>query len=101
MMLFVATPLVCCHSYYLADGSPLGKGFTSNADPYAHWAYNYFDTLQNYPTRNCTYANYNAKYHWVRWCQEVLCVLGGEGGRFAQTGSVYTIGLQPLATGGH
>jgi hypothetical protein len=60
-----ATPLLRCRSYYLADGSPLGKGFTSNANPYAHWAYNYFDTLQNNPAYNCTYANYYAKYHWV------------------------------------
>jgi hypothetical protein len=68
-------------SYYLPDGTPLGKGFTSNTDPYAHFAYNYFDTLQQNPTYNCTYANYYAKYHWVRgagavhWLAALACFL--------------------------
>jgi hypothetical protein len=48
--------------YYLLDGTPLGNGYTSNSNPYAHWAFNYWDTLMNNPTYNCTYSNFNTKY---------------------------------------
>lgn len=54
-----------CHRYYLTDGTAVGNGYTSNTDPYAHWAYNFPDTVEATPTKNCTYANSAAKYDQV------------------------------------
>jgi hypothetical protein len=57
----------CPHCrYYLSDGTPLGNGYSSNSNPYAHWAFNYWDSLMNNPTHNCTYADYYTKYFNVR-----------------------------------
>jgi hypothetical protein len=53
--------------YFLTDGTPVGRGgVTSNSDPYAHWAFNFADTLAATPTKNCTYANSGVKYDQVR-----------------------------------
>ncbi len=53
--------------YFLSDGTPVGRGgVTSNSDPYAHWAFNFADTLAATPTKNCTYANSGVKYDQVR-----------------------------------
>ncbi len=54
-----------CGRYYLTDGTPVGNGYTSNTSPYAHWAYNFADTLAATPTKTCTYANSAYKYDQV------------------------------------
>ncbi len=53
-------------SYYLTDGTPIGNGYASNSDPYAHWAYNFADTVAAAPTKVCTFANSATKYYQVR-----------------------------------
>jgi hypothetical protein len=44
----------------------LGNGYASNSDPYAHWAYNFADTVAATPTKVCTFANSATKYYQVR-----------------------------------
>ena len=39
-----------------------GNGATSNANPYAHFAYNYQDRLRTYPTYTYTLAHTTWKY---------------------------------------
>jgi hypothetical protein len=39
-----------------------GNGATSNANPYAHFAYNYQDRLKSYPTYTYTLAHTSWKY---------------------------------------
>ncbi len=55
------------YAYYLSDGAYIGNGFTSNANPYAHFGYSYQDYLTGYQdSRNCTLAHISWTYDQVR-----------------------------------
>ena len=61
------------YSYYLSDGTYVGNGYTSNANPYAHFGYAYQDTLTGYQaTRNCTMAHSSYAYDQVGACGSLL-----------------------------
>ncbi len=48
--------------YYWPDGSVVNNGATSNANPYAHFPYNYQDRLAAYPTFIYTLAHTSWSY---------------------------------------
>lgn len=49
--------------YYLPDGTYIGNGFVSNANPYAHFTYFYQDWLTSFQgTKNCTLAHTSYAY---------------------------------------
>jgi hypothetical protein len=56
---------ICCCSYFLTDGTPVGNGYVSNTSPYAHWAFNFPDTVEATPSKRCTFANSAVKYDQV------------------------------------
>ena len=49
--------------YYWPDGSVVNNGATSNANPYAHFPYNYQDRLALYPTYTSTLAHVTWAYN--------------------------------------
>ncbi len=60
--------------YYWPDGTVVNNGATSNANPYAHFPYNYQDRLARYPTYTYTlatstnaYSNYTGGQLAVRY----------------------------------
>ena len=51
------------YQYYLPDGTSIGNGAVSNANPYAHFTYNYQDILTGHQgVANCTIAASSYKY---------------------------------------
>ncbi len=51
------------YNYYLPDGTYVGNGAVSNANPYAHFSYNFQDRLTGQlGTRDCTGAHSTYKY---------------------------------------
>jgi hypothetical protein len=61
--------LAARHRYFTTDGSPVGNGFVSNSNPYAHWAHNFSDTLAAAPSKTCVFADSSGKYDQVRGAQ--------------------------------
>ena len=51
-----------CPLHCRPDGSNIGNGSVSNADPYSHMTYNAQDMRTNYPSRNATLAHYAYAY---------------------------------------
>ena len=51
---------LCCHNRQ--DGSNIGNGSVSNAQPYSHVSYDYQDVRMLYPQYNATLAHYARMY---------------------------------------
>ncbi len=49
-------------TYWRPDGTSAGNGAVSNANPYAHFSYNYQDVLGANPALNCTMAHASFAY---------------------------------------
>ncbi len=49
-------------TYWRPDGTSAGNGAVSNANPYAHFSYNYQDVLGGNAALNCTMAHASYAY---------------------------------------
>jgi hypothetical protein len=49
-------------TWYLLDGTPLGTGAPSNANPYAHWSNTFGSNLGLYPTYTCITMSSTFRY---------------------------------------
>lgn len=48
------------------DGGDAGNGEVSNANPYAHWSYDFQDIRTTYPSYTCVAGFYWRRYDQVR-----------------------------------
>jgi hypothetical protein len=60
--MFQQTDCACLLTLCRQDGSNIGNGSVSNAQPYSHITYNYQDTRMNSPQYNATLAHYAYTY---------------------------------------
>jgi hypothetical protein len=63
------------NSWLWQDGGNAGNGAVSNANPYAHWGYDFQDLRTRNPTHTCV-----AGYYWRKYDQ----VCAGPAGRFCR-----------------
>ncbi len=54
------------NSWVLQGGGDSGNGQVSNANPYAHWSYDFQDVRVTYPKYTCVSALSTRKYDQVR-----------------------------------